>query len=775
MRLNNFFLMFLFSAVLGPAVAQNPEPVQKANWKQIEKFEKITKKFDNSLYATPRFINDTDKFWYCMVTSNGVTFYYGDPDCKIHRELFNMTSVLQQMSELTREAYTSMNFRHVSPKFDKSGTSFTFSVDSKDFKYNMNTGKVTLMPEEKQESLDLAPSGHMISPDSTLYIYAKQHNLYLYGNKDKGQDTTVVQLTTDGNKYRSYAKYPDESEQYDTYPAGRWLKNSEGFFLELEDETGVKDEMHVLDMINEPMPKLKSYRYCVPGTPYVSAYSFHILDHKTKKMTEVPTAQWKDQYVEYSHDNTDKTDEVFFYRYKRTWDEKELCAYNVKTGKTRMIINEVDKPYLDYVIQQTHYVNHAKEIILRSERTGWGHFYLYDGATGKYKRAITQGNFQTGQIVKLDTLKREIYFYGFGREKGYDPYYYVLYRAHLDRPGIDLLTPVNAQHNVSISPSSNYIIDTYSTVSQPHKTVVRNRNGKVIMELAQADLKPLFEAGWKAPERFCVKAADGVTDLYGVMWKPMDFDSTKTYPIISEVYPGPQFEYVPTSFGLDYQLGSALAQMGFIVIQCGHRGGTPLRGKAYHTYGYKKLRDYPLADDIAAIKELARRYPFINGKKAGMFGHSGGGFMSAAAICSSNFYSAAVACAGNHDNRIYNRGWVEMNNGIEEKVVKNKENPADSIQYKARPIHTNVDIAKNLKGHLLLVHGMMDDNVHPAHSFRLARKFMEAGLNFDMICLPKSTHGFSGCEDEYFLFKMRNHFAKYLLGDFSGEQILNWK
>lgn len=422
---------------------------------------------------------------------------------------------------------------------------------------------------------------------------------------------------------------------------------------------------------------------------------------------------------------------------------------------------------------QTYYLNDADEILYRSERTGFGHFYLYDGKTGKQKRAVTKGEFVTGEIIRMDAAKREMYLYAYGREKGVDPYYKMAYRVNLDKPGIELLTPENASHTVYISPSGKYIIDSYSRVDLPSVNVVRNQNGKEIMKLVRPDLKPVLENGWRFPERFCVKAADGITDLYGVMWKPMDFDSTRKYPIISEVYPGPQGENVPTTFALEAGKATRLAQLGFIVIQVGHRGGTPLRGKAYHCYGYGKLRDYPLADDRSAIQELARRYSFIDVTKAGMFGHSGGGFMSAAAICSSDFYKAAVATSGNHDNRIYNTDWIEMHNGVEEKIVKN--NSADSVCFKPLKIQTNVEIAKNCQGHLLLVTGMMDDNVHPVQTFRMARALMDAGINFDMIALPISTHSLMGSENEYFLFKMRNHFAKYLLDDFSGEDFMRFK
>ena len=302
--------------------------------------------------------------------------------------------------------------------------------------------------------------------------------------------------------------------------------------------------------------------------------------------------------------------------------------------------------------------------------------------------------------------------------------------------------------------------------------VVRDRKGKVILELEKTDLEALYDFGWKKPERFKVKAADGVTDIYGVMWKPADFDSTKVYPIISSVYPGPFFEYVQTRFTVNDDLNTRLAQVGFIVVSMGHRGGTPMRGKYYHSYGYGNQRDYPLADDKYAIEQLAERYSFINKKKVGIFGHSGGGFMSMAALLTyPDFYSAAVSSAGNHDNNIYNKGFVEIHYGVKEKkeIVKDsagKEREKIIFEIRSR---TNQELAKNYKGGLLIVTGDMDRTVHPSHTLRVVDALIKEGKNFDMLVLPGNSHGFSGAANEFFERKLWFHFAKYLLGDSSAD------
>ena len=394
---------------------------------------------------------------------------------------------------------------------------------------------------------------------------------------------------------------------------------------------------------------------------------------------------------------------------------------NTETLEVKELIHEVDKPYRDYHMQNTVILNDGKDILFRSERTGWGHYYHYDGE-GRLKNVITSGPWVAGQVAAIDTVGRTIYLYGFGREKGVDPYYYMLYKASIDKEGVTLLTPENAQHGVSFLSSKRYFVDTYSRVDMEPKIVLRNNQGKMIMELAKPDTRRLKELGWRAPERFTVKAADGLTDIYGIMWKPADFDPNKKYPIISSVYPGPFFEYVNTSFRVDDSYNMRLAQLGFIVVAMGHRGGSPMRGKFYHRYGYGKLRDYPLADDKYAIEQLADRYAYIDLSKVGIFGHSGGGFMSTAALCTyPDFYTAAVSSAGNHDNNIFNRGWSEIYHGVKEtaKKVKGKDGQDSTVYTYSCKVPTNMELAKRLKGHLLLVTGDMDKNVHPANTLRM--------------------------------------------------------
>ena len=476
-------------------------------------------------------------------------------------------------------------------------------------------------------------------------------------------------------------------------------------------------------------------------------------------------AKWPDQYV-MVFSSSSKGDLLFVERTKRTWDEVDVCSVNTSTLEVKELIHEVDKPYRDVHARSVEVLNDGKDILFRSERTGWGHYYHYDGS-GNLKNTITSGPWVSGHIVAIDTLQREIYFYGYGGDPKMDPFYYQLYKSHIDREGVTQITKEDAQHQVHFLKSRRYFIDSFSRVDMEPRTLLKDNTGKVILEFPKPDLTQVYAKGWKKPKRFVVKAADNLTDLYGVMWKPSNFDPEKKYPIISIVYPGPYYGFVPTNFTLDDNYCTRMAQLGFIVITVGHRGDTPMRGKAYHRYGYNRMRDYPLADDKYAIEQLAQRHSFIDIDRVGIYGHSGGGLMAAAAICSyPDFYKAAVSCSGNHDNNIFNRGWGECYNGVKEveKVVKDSlGNETKEYEYKFS-VKSNAEIAKNLKGHLMLVTGDMDKNVNPAHTYRMAQALIEAGKDFDMLVIPGAGHGY-GSADKYFEKKMYRFFAKHLLGD----------
>ena len=757
-------ILILLSLLL---LALGGDAQQKANYKLAEKLRNVSLgsligKYSMNVF--PKQINDTDKFWFEFTTEEGKNFYFVDPAKGEKRLLFENADIAQGVSQITRKAYNEKDLRIFDMAFSKDLTKMTFSMDGH-YEFDFKTKKVRAVEKDRSEEDDeVIYSWMTFSPDRKYILYAKDHNLYIRGNKVKGIDTTEIQLTTDGEKYYSFARDSEDDRKDEAETNAHWFKDSKHIYVVREDSRKLKD-MFVINSLTK-RPTLEKYRYEMPGEKDLCQYELWIINIEKKTANRVPADKWTDQYIQVLQPG-EKGDKLFFQRFKRTWDEVDICVVNTETLEVKELIHEVDKPYRDYHMQNTVILNDGKDILFRSERTGWGHYYHYDGE-GRLKNVITSGPWVAGQVAAIDTVGRTIYLYGFGREKGVDPYYYMLYKASIDKEGVTLLTPENAQHGASFLSSKRYFVDTYSRVDMEPKIVLRNNQGKMIMELAKPDTRRLKELGWRAPERFTVKAADGLTDIYGIMWKPADFDPNKKYPIISSVYPGPFFEYVNTSFRVDDSYNMRLAQLGFIVVSMGHRGGSPMRGKFYHRYGYGKLRDYPLADDKYAIEQLADRYAYIDLSKVGIFGHSGGGFMSTAALCTyPDFYTAAVSSAGNHDNNIFNRGWSEIYHGVKEavKTVKGKDGQDSTVYTYSCKVPTNMELAKRLKGHLLLVTGDMDKNVHPANTLRMVDALIKAKKNFEMIVLPGNGHGFGGKADAFFERKLWYHFAKYLLGD----------
>jgi dipeptidyl aminopeptidase/acylaminoacyl peptidase len=540
-----------------------------------------------------------------------------------------------------------------------------------------------------------------------------------------------------------------------------------------EDERKVKD-LFVIDVLAQPRPKLQTYRYPMPGEEFVPQPELTIFDVATRKRTDVDTKKWKDQTISVQWSSQKSADKLILIRKDRPLKNLDICLVNAETGDLSVLFSEKTWPYFNNEYTRLSVLNEGNDIIWWSERTGWGQLYLYDGK-GNLRNNITDGYFVTGRVERIDTLGRTVYFEGFGREQGVHPYYSLKYKASIDRGGVTLITPEPASHSLSMSKSNKYFVDTYSAVDKAPIAVMRDNTGKIIMDLEKPDLSLLFKAGWKMPETIVVKAKDGVTDLYGVIYKPFDFDSTRKYPVISYVYPGPQTESVPYTFTVTGGKNIALAQLGFIVVNFGHRGGSPVRNNYYHTYGFNDLRDYALADDKYGIEQLADMYKFIDITRVGIYGHSGGGFMSTAAILSyPDFYDVAVSSSGNHDNNIYNQWWGETHNGVTEteKKTRVKGEVKDSLDKKTDvkisfkgTVEKNQDLADNLKGYLLLVTGDIDDNVHPGSTLRVADALIKANKRFDFMMLPGQRHAY-GNYTPYFDRMMWYYFAQHLLDDY---------
>jgi dipeptidyl-peptidase 4 len=742
---------------------------QKADFKAAEKFraDNLTPKYGD-LSVNANWIEESDIFWYSFKTSAGKNYYYVNAALRSKQPMFDSKYMAAELRKLTHHPYNELDLPIKEIKFEKKSTSkFTFMVDSIKFLFDITIQKL-VMKDTVKEKKD--PTWPTYSPDSVWIAYSKNHNLFLMKAKDK--DSIEIQLTTDGERYYSFsAKSEDTTKNKKIKADVEWFKNSKKLYVVRQDQRKVKD-LFVIDVLAQPRPKLETYRYSMPGEEFVPQSELIVFDVASKARINVDLKKWTDQTIEVFWTSQKAADKLIVMRKDRPLKNVDICLVNAETGSASVLFSEQTWPYFNDDYTRLSVLNEGNDIIWWSERTGWGQLYLYDGK-GNLKNQITNGYFVTGRVERIDTLGRIVYFEAFGKEQGVHPYYSMKYKASIDNGGMTLLTKEPANHSFSMSKSNKFFVDTYSRVDMVPKAVLRDNMGNIIMNLETADLSQLYKSGWKMPQTISVKAKDGVTDLYGVMYKPFNFDSTRKYPVISYVYPGPQTESVPYGFTVSGGKNIALAQLGFIVVNFGHRGGSPMRSNYYHTFGYNDLRDYALADDKYGIEQLADMFKFIDITKVGIYGHSGGGFMSTAAILSyPDFYKVAVSSSGNHDNNIYNQWWGETHNGVTEveKKVKTKGEVKDSIKKEEVKISfkgevgKNQDLAKNLKGHLLLVTGDIDDNVHPGNTLRVVDQLIKANKRFDFMILPGQRHGYAA-STPYFDRMMWYYFADHLLGD----------
>lgn len=812
-------LIFVLTTLF--AFSQNTgSKLTKTNYELPSRFSQARiKKMVFSTSVSPHWLK-SGRFWYDYQTSKSQNWYIVDPVSRSRRLMFDNADLARKLSVLTEDPHDANHLGITNIKFSDDEQFITFKVASKKdtlktakerkelknkadtlkkktffLQYNLRTANLIELPDTVKPELAWAS----FSPDSANVIYAKNYNLYWISRQDynklkeNDKDSTVTEheLTTGG--VRSYAWGGDAMSEFDTTNLARfqkekkrvrllWSPDGKHFTMTRKDNRDLHD-LWVINSTGGKRPILESYKYQMPAEPDSTNQELYIFDWDTKTHRQIDVAAFKNQTIGLWSAKVPKTEMTgggggfaggfggggsaraalwlgnndFFFASRTSRDEKRIDMLRIHTdGKVDVLIQERSNVYLD--IQRPEFLNNYSEFVFWSERDGWGQLYLYDG-NGKLKNQITQGEFFVSDVEGVDAKSRKVYFVANGREQDEDPYYNHLYSANLDGGGIKLLNKGDFDHRSNTNDRVTFFVDNYARVNTTPKSVLYDQNGNVVLDLETTDLSQLFAAGYRFPEPFKVKADDGITDLYGVMYKPFDFDSTKMYPLVEYVYPGPQTEVVNKYFSVGMDHTDRLAQFGFIVITVGNRGGSPNRSKWYHTFGYGNLRDYGLADKKTAAEQIANRYSFIDRDRIGINGHSGGGFMSAAAMfVYPDFFKVAVSESGNHDNNIYNRWWSERHNGVQEKVSAKGDTTF------AYTIEKNSDIAKNLKGHLLLVTGDIDNNVHPANTIRVINALIKANKRFDFLLLPGQRHGYT-TDAEYFFWKMGEYFTEYLLGD----------
>ena len=649
--------------------------------------------------------------------------------------------------------------------------------------YKLGGNKLTIVDNVKEK--ENFKKWANIAPDSSIVLFSKNFNLfwmdkenYLKAVEDE-KDTTIVehQWTKDGVENYSFggnsrgenneSKEEKKDDRKRVY--GIWSHDSNKFVFQRNDSRHIKD-LWVINSVAKKRPTLETYKYHMPGEQEYYKTEVLVFDIKSKEHVKVQLDTVKQQSVSvyrapvkksnYDDDFTptlllSKKGKIYFSTISRDRKKLDICVADINTGEVEVLIEERFNTYIE--TRPLVLFNNETEMLHWAERDGWAHFYLYD-TKGNLKSQVTKGSYHVDSFEGVNEKERVLYFTANGVDKKQDPYYAHLYRIGLNGSGLKNINAGDYTSRVSMSDSNKYFVSNFSRVNTVPSSELRNSNGSVVMKLEEADLSQLFATGYKFPETFKMKANDGITDIYGVMYKPYDFDSTKVYPLLEYVYPGPQTEAVNKAFSVRMDRVDRMAQVGFVVITLGNRGGHPDRSKWYHNYGYGNLRDYGLADKKYVAEQLADKYSYINIDKVGIYGHSGGGFMSTAAmLVYPDFFKAAVSSAGNHDNSMYNSWWSETHHGVKEEI------DADGNSSYKYDIDKNQSLASNLKGNLMLITGDVDNNVHPGGTIRMANALIKANKRFKFMVMPGQRHGF-GKMTEYSFWLRADHFSKYFLG-----------
>lgn len=791
-------------AVSGMAQSRQERMVRTPNYELAERFS--AKRIGQMVFSTsvrPVWFRNGDKFLYAWKTSDGTQYYIADPKAGKTEPVFDMDKLAMQITEIMRDPFDAKHLPisniSIDPendgilKFDIKSTKEKTDTTGKatgekltyHFRYEIAGKKLTYDTADKKEKY---PDWANVSPDGLTGVYMKNSNLFymdtlnLRKAAEDPKDSTLVEhrITSDGYKDFCYGinNYSGNTETDTTkrvFPSELvWSPDSRHIAVMRWDMAPLKD-FWVINSLTQPRPTLETYKYQMPGEPGPKGhlYVFSTSDWTSR---QVKINAFKDQDLIMQPDvrtTDDQFDEFYgsrwlgddngFYltRMSRDLKRMDICYVGVDSDSTRTVISERMNTYVES--RQTRLLDGGKKMIHWSERNGWANLYLYN-ADGTLIRNLTEGAYHVDDVLAVNEKEGYVLFRACGKEKGENPYQMHVYRVSLQGGEPKMLDIPDMNIDAIASDDGKYFIANYSRVDYKPASALFDAAGKKVCDLGEADFSLLFAAGYKFPERFKVKAADGITDLYGAIYKPFDFDSTKVYPICDYVYPGPQVEANNISWSRGFTRTDRLAQLGFIVITVGNRGGHPDRSKWYHNYGYGNLRDYGLEDQKYAIQQLGARYSWIDLNRVGIHGHSGGGFMSTAAMLKyPDFFKAAVSCAGNHDNSIYNRWWSEQHHGITEKVEAGDTTFVYSIE-------TNPEIASNLKGHLMLVHGDIDNNVHPANTIRVVNALIRANKRFDMLILPGQRHGF-GDMNEYFFWRMADYYCEWLMGSSKRDEV----
>lgn len=699
-----------------------------------------------------------DRLWYRNPVRGGHEFIVVDAQRRTRERAFDHERLARVLSEATGVHYEALALPLTRLRPAEDGRSLGFELERQRWQCDI----VAFVCERHATPFEQIRDGRL-SPDGTLLAFRREHNLWVQDLRT-GEE---VQLTFDGIEHYGYAT-DSEGWRRSERPALKWSPDSRRIFTHRLDERGV-GEM-VLWTTREGRPNLVTYRYAIPGDSIVPMYQWVVIDVQRRAL--VPLRAERDHQrrsaccgmlagdaladVQWAEDAS----WVAYVSTSRDYTTVTLRLADPVSGEVREVFSETLEPYFESSgagrgVPNWRVLRERDRFIWHSPRSGWHHLYLYDLDSGELLRPLTAGSWNVVDVVHVDAARGVVFFTGVGREAGRDPYHRHLYALELESGAITLLTPDDADRVISVAPSGRFFLETHSRMDVPPTTVLRDAGGALVMTLERADIADLLATGWPKPIPFTAKARDGETEIFGLMYRPSNFDPSRRYPIINNIYPGPQVGSIgPRTFqpGRRGQ-AQALAELGFIVVQIDALG-TPLRSFAFHHFYHGNLADNGLPDQIAAMRQLAERYPWIDVERAGIYGHSGGGFATVAALLQHPyFFQVGVASAGNLDNRGYTFYWGEKWQG----PLVVFDDGTDS--YTNQAMHL---LAGNLEGRLLLSYGTMDSNVHPVTTLLLVDALIAHNKDFDLMVFPNRDHGYAN--EPYKLRITWDYFVRHLLG-----------
>jgi dipeptidyl aminopeptidase/acylaminoacyl peptidase len=735
--------------------AQVKEAVSAETYQKAEQFLSYNvSKFVETGNNRPNWLK-SNQFWYIKKSGETNQFMLVNPVKKTENPLFDNQKLAEALNQATGKNYQTDALPFQTLSFSDDEKSVNFLADGKNWSYDLTTKTIKQAEKTttKASNARFQRNEGVLSPNGKFAAFIKDDNLWVK-NTETNQ---LTQLTTDGEKNYGYAT-DNAGWTHSDNAILRWSPDSKKIATFKQDQRKVSD-MYLVTT-NVGAPKLEAWKYPLPGDKFIPMIERVIIElgnpkviklkipadpHRASLSDDISSSGTFDD-VDWSADGT----QLAFLSTSRDHKQEKFRIANAATGEVREVFEEVVATQYEsgQGAINWNYLEKTNEIIWYSERDDWGHLYLYDAKTGKLKNQITKGTFTISRVVKTDEAKRIIYFLAGGREPG-NPYFSYLYKIGFDGKNLKLLTPELGNHQISFSPSEMYFTDTYSQPDVPQVTVVRDLNGNLISEIAKTDISKLLATGWKAPTPVKLLAADQKTDIYGLVFTPTKMEAGKKYPVIDYIYPGPQGGSVGSwSFSAARGDHQALAELGFIVVMI-EGTSNPGRSKSYHDMSYGNMSINTLPDQITGIQQLAKQYP-IDLDKVGIWGHSGGGFATATALFKyPDFFKVGISESGNHDNRNYEDDWGERYNGL-----------AENVDYASQ---ANQLYAKNLKGKLMLAHGMMDDNVPPSNTLLVVDALIKANKDFDLVLFPNSRHGF-GPFSPYMMRKRWDYFVTHLQG-----------